>query len=109
MQIFIMKKSEIFQIILDVVCGCLEIDTSDVFSARKSEDIVTARCLIATSCRDYNMRNKHIQQFLQFKSHNSVRGLLAMYDSRKAFDRSFRFYANTVAHELDKILPANCQ
>lgn len=109
MQIFIMKKSEIFQIILDVVCGCLEIDSSDVFSACKTEDVVTARCLIATSCQDYNMRNKHIQQFLRFKSHNSVPNLLSMYKSRKSYDRSFRFYADTVAHELDKTMSAVCQ
>lgn len=104
-----MKKSEIFQIILDVVCGCVEVTPNDVLSECRKEDVVTARCLIAAYCKDYHFSNSHIQQFLHYQSHNSVRNLLDQYESRRSYDRSFRFYDQTAAHELDKTMSAICQ
>lgn len=99
-----MKRSEIFDVILDVVCGIMEVEPSDILSANRTEDVVIARSIIATFCKDYGMRNHHIQQFLRFKSHNSVRYLLDTYKVRKSIDRHFKFYSDTAAHELDKTM-----
>ena len=99
-----MKRSEIFSIILDVVCGCIEVDPSEVLNPNRKEDAVMAKSLIATYCIDYGMRVHHIQEYLHFKSHTSVRYLLDMYEQRKKVDRHYRFFANTTAHELDKTM-----
>lgn len=99
-----MKKSEIFQTILEVVCDCMELTPNVVLSSDRTDDAVMARCMIASFGKDFGLSNKHLQQFLHFKSHSSVGYLLRTYAQRKACDRHFRFYASTAAHELDKTM-----
>lgn len=99
-----MKKNEIFEAILYVVCDVMELDVDDVLSNCRDEELVTARCIIVSLGKDYGLRNKELQRYLHFKSHNSIGYMLRSYSERKLYDRHFRFYANSAAHEMDKIM-----
>ena len=99
-----MKKSELFEAILYVVCDVMELDVNDVLSGSREEELVTARCVIVSLGKDYGLRNKQLQRLLHFKSHNSISYMLHSYSERMQYDRHFRFYANSAAHEMDKIM-----
>lgn len=99
-----MKKSELFEAILYVVCDCMELDVNDVLSSSREEELVTARCIIVSLGKDYGLTNTQLQRFLHFKSHNSIGYMLRSFSERKQYDRHFRFYANSAAHEMDKIV-----
>lgn len=104
-----MKRNELLNTILLVVCDCMELEADDVLSSNRSEELVTARCLVVSLGKDYGVSNKHLQKFLHFKSHNSIGYMLRSYSERKQYDRHFRFYANSASHEMDKIMANECQ
>ena len=102
-----MKKSDIFREITEAVCDYTELTVEEVLSDSRKEDVVIARCLIVEFGREYgHIRNKQLQELLHFKSHNSIKYMLDMYRDRHEHDRSFRYIADCVAHELDKVLIA---
>lgn len=95
-----MKRSEIFNTILDVVCQCTEVSSSLVLSGSRQEDAVIARCLVAGYGLEYGLTNKSLREFLHLKSHSSVCYALQQYDERKRTSRHFRCMDSYVGREL---------
>ena len=104
-----MKKSEIFQIILEVVCRCTEVSPDLVMSGSRQEEAVLARCLVAAYGMENGLTNKCLQEFLNLKSHSSVCYAQSKYTERMRTDRRFRSIANYVGREMVAALSASGQ
>ena len=95
-----MKKSEIFQIILQV--ECVEVAPADIFSGCRKEDVVTAKSIIVAICKKRGFRNYQLQDLLRYKSHNAIKHLANVYRQRIGTDTGFRNLADSAQKELTK-------
>lgn len=99
-----MRKSEIFQVLLDIVCSCTEVAADSIILQNRTEDVVIARCLIVVYGKEYGLTNKNLQDLLRLKSHSSITYYINMYSKRYATDKHFHTLATYTGHELDKTL-----
>lgn len=99
-----MKKSEIFQEILSVVCDFAEVKEADVLSSKRTEDVTYARCAIIGIAKEYDITNAQVQSFLNFRSHGSVCYHRRQFNILSNTSRPFRYLLSSVRHELDKTL-----
>ena len=95
-----MKKSEIFRIILEVVCRCTEVTPDLVMSGCRQEDAVLARCLVVGYGIKHGLTNKNLQEFLHLKSHASICYAQSQYTERMRTDRRFRNIENYTSREV---------
>ena len=104
-----MKKSEIIKEICSVVCDCAEVNESEVRSANRTADVVSARCAVIGVAKEYGIPNKQIQEFLNLRSHGSICYHVSLFDFLSKSDRPFKYLLACVRHELDKTLSLDSQ
>lgn len=100
-----MKKSEIFNEILSVVCACSEISEAAVLCAEnKTEEVSVARSAIVWLSNEYHLSAKQLQGFMHLRSHSSVYYHRNQFHALSESSRPFRFLLSSVRHELDKTM-----
>ena len=99
---FNMKKSETFCTIIQKVADCTEIPASEILSNCRKAEIVDARSIAIHNlyCARFSVRE--IMQRFSFRSHNSVRYNLDLYDSRYKFDCTFRELAQCAKYSYSQ-------
>ncbi len=95
-----MKKSEIFNNVIEIVSNCTEISTKDIVSSCRRADIVDARCIAIHWLFTKGFTIYNIKELFSFQSHNSVRHNITIYNNRYKTDGYFRDLAQSVANKL---------
>lgn len=97
-----MKKSEIFQIVLDIVSDCTEISKEKILSNSRIAEVVDARCIAVYWLRQSRMTSRNIMECFGFKSHGSVCYNISQYSARLTTDNYFRSNALYIGEQVIK-------